>query len=65
MKNFFKLGGIGMVLMVIVFVVVLYYGCMILIIISFVLVGDEVSVVYVKLGDYDEFYVFMFGGFSG
>lgn len=30
-----------------------------------VLVDDVVFQVYVLLGEYDEFYVFMFGGFSG
>ncbi len=65
MKNPSKLGGIGMVLMAIVLAVVLYHGCTTPTTTSSALAGDEASAVYVKPGDYDEFYAFMSGGFSG
>lgn len=65
MKNPSKWGGIGMALMAIVFAVVLYHGCTTPTTTSSVLAGDEASAVYVKPGDYDEFYAFMSGGFSG
>jgi len=65
MKNPSKWGGIGMALMAIVFAVVLYHGCTTPTTTNSVLDGDEASAVYVKPGDYDEFYAFMSGGFSG
>lgn len=65
MKNLFKVNCLILVIIGLVVVVLVYYSCFFKIFVGVVLGGDEVVVVYVVFGEYDDFYVFFLGGFSG
>lgn len=65
MKSHFLFKRLTLGAILLIMAVFLYIGCSQQAATTSILSGDEASQVYVKPGNYDEFYAFLSGGFSG
>lgn len=65
MKNRFNLKQVVLSVLALGFIAVIYHSCSSNIQPTSALSGDEAQAVYVQPGEYDEFYAFVSGGFSG